>query len=92
MFVRILFLFICYVVFILEHSDLVQSLRKLLFINSNYWPTLWSLGNVVHAVRTQCKVWYVSDYLNPSFGVFLQVCCFITGFFYASCALSMWHI
>ena len=34
-----------------------------------------------HAVRTQCKVLYVSNYLNPSFGPFAEVCCSIVGFF-----------
>ena len=40
---------------------------------------------------TQCKVLYVGNYLNPSFGPFSQVCCSITGFFCASRALR-WHI
>ena len=34
-----------------------------------------------HAVRTQCKVLYVGNYLNPSFGPFAEVCCSIVGFF-----------
>ena len=34
-----------------------------------------------HAVRTQCKVLYVGNYPNPSFGPFAEVCCSIVGFF-----------
>ena len=34
-----------------------------------------------HAVRTQCKVLYVGNYPNPSFGPFVEVCCSIVGFF-----------
>ena len=30
---------------------------------------------------TQCKLLYVSNYLNPSLGSFSQVCCSMTGFF-----------
>ena len=37
------------------------------------------IGNAVHAVRTQCKLLYVANDLNPSFGPFSQVCC--SGFF-----------
>ena len=33
------------------------------------------------AVRTQCKVLYVGNYPNPSFGPFMEVCCSIVGFF-----------
>ena len=33
-----------------------------------------------HAVRTQCKVLYVGNYPNPSFGPFAEVCCSIVGF------------
>ena len=49
-------------------------------------------GNAVHALHTQCKLLYAGNYLNPSYGPFSQVCCPITGFFYASCALKMCHI
>ena len=35
----------------------------------------------MHAVRTQCKVLYVGNYPNPSFGPFAEVCCSIVGFF-----------
>ena len=35
----------------------------------------------MHAVRTQYKVLYVSNYPNPSFGPFAEVCCSIVGFF-----------
>ena len=41
----------------------------------------YQYGNAVHVVHTQCKVLYVSNYLNPSFGPFSQVCCSITGVF-----------
>ena len=30
------------------------------------------IGNAIHAVRTQCKIFVVSNYLNPSFGPFSQ--------------------
>ena len=30
----------------------------------------------MHAVRTQCKVLYFGNYLNPSFHPFAEVCCF----------------
>ena len=39
------------------------------------------MGNAMHAVPTQCKVLYVGNYLNPSFGPFAEVCCSIVGFF-----------
>ena len=45
----------------------------------------------VHAVRTQCKVLYVGNYLNPSFRRFTSLL-FHNRLFYASCALRMWHI
>ena len=38
-------------------------------------------GNAMHTVRTQCIVLYVGNYLNPSFGPFVEVCCFIIGYF-----------
>ena len=38
-------------------------------------------GNALHAVRTQCKVLYVCNCLNPSFGPFSPVSCSRTGFF-----------
>ena len=31
---------------------------------------LYHMGNVMHAVRTQCKVLDVGKYSNPSFGPF----------------------
>ena len=46
----------------------------------------------VPAVRTQCKILYVGNYLNPSFGLFSLVSCSTTDFFYASYAMRMWHI
>ena len=42
---------------------------------------LYDQGNAMHAVRTQCKVLYVGNYPNPSFGPFAEVCCSIVGFF-----------
>ena len=38
------------------------------------------LGNAAHAVRMQCKLLYVGNYLNPSFGLFSLVGCSITEF------------
>ena len=29
-------------------------------------------GNVVYAVHTQCKIFYIDGYLTPSFGLFPQ--------------------
>ena len=40
----------------------------------------------------QCKVLYVGNYLNPSFGPFSQVCCSITGFFYVLCIEDVAHV
>ena len=34
-----------------------------------------------HIEPTQCKVLYVGNYLNPSFGPFVEVCCSTIGFF-----------
>ena len=34
------------------------------------WPPKMAGGNAVQAVRTQCKVLYAGNYLNPSFGPF----------------------
>ena len=48
----------------------------------------------MHALRTQCKVLYGGNYLNPSFGSFSQVfhkLLFRNRFFCASCALKMWR-
>ena len=39
-------------------------------------------GNAVHAVCTQCKVFYVGKYSNPSLGPFPQVFCSIPGVFW----------
>ena len=41
---------------------------------------------------TQCKVLYVGNYLNPSFGPFTSLLFRNGVFFQASCALRMWHI
>ena len=35
----------------------------------------------MHVVHTQCKVLYVSNYPNPSFSPFVEVCCSIIGGF-----------
>ena len=39
----------------------------------------------MHAVRTQCKVWYIGKYSNPSFGPLPQVFGSIPGFFVFLC-------
>ena len=41
------------------------------------WGSAWVWGNAMHTVRTQCKVLYVGNYPNPSFGPFAEVCCSI---------------
>ena len=48
---------------------------------ASWWVAMRPLGNAMHAVPTQCKVLYVGNYLNPSFGPFAEVCCSIVGFF-----------
>ena len=58
---------------------LLRFRRNLLFFESG--PSHMALGNVVHVVRTQCKLLCVSNYLNPSFGLFSPVGCSITDFF-----------
>ena len=45
------------------------------------WAPIRSWECPVRTVRMQCKVLYVSNFLNPSFGPFSRVCCSITGFF-----------
>ena len=46
----------------------------------------------MHAVCTQCKLLYVGNYLNPSFGPFSQVCCSITGFLRFLCIEDVAHL
>ena len=45
-----------------------------------------------HAVRTQCKVLYVGNYPNPSFGPFAEVCCSIVGFLSFLCIQDMTNL
>ena len=39
------------------------------------WGVYRDPRNAVHTVRTQCKLCYVGNYLNPSFGLFSSVGC-----------------
>ena len=49
-------------------------------------------GNAVHAVRTQCKVLYVGNSLNPGFGPLSRVCCSMTGFLRFLCIEDVAHL
>ena len=55
------------------------------------WPSN-TYGNAVCVVRTQCKILYVGNYLNPSFDPFSQVCCFRTGFLRFLCIEDVAHL